>query len=276
MGLETGKKRISNSSQISITMDWLIQVALGKVLGVSLKSVVGKNINITAGEDYWEYGNAYTYTDNAGATYYFSGAAGDAGALLEIDLIVVTAAGLWVRETLALTHPGAAKTALVPTLGTPVRIEEIRVTGGTALANDIYFYEDSTVSSGTPTDLTKIRGWIRTANQKTLMGMYTCPSNTFALILEMRLDMSDGGVTQPGELRVSLNKKLYGGVFLDIDHFLLYNGSSQKEAGLDLGIIPAKTDLKFNVESYTGDGGVYGNVRMSILEFDSTIYTTGS
>ena len=62
-------------------------------------------------------------------------------------------------------------------LSTPlIRVFRGKNNGLTAFAGSIYVYENTTISSGVPTDLTKVRLLIDDGNNQTLMALYTIPA----------------------------------------------------------------------------------------------------
>ena len=168
------------------SIDFFLDAARGGVNGLEHVRVFGQNPDVdiaTDPEDVWDGEGLYNYTAAGGATYYISSSNNGDVIAVSLTLLTKDALGAWNEETFNVTLVGQTKTAIVtPSGDLPVRLQSIVNASGTALAGDVYVYEDSIVAAGVPADATKIRGKVLIGNERTLMALYTVPSGKTAYL----------------------------------------------------------------------------------------------
>ena len=164
----------SSSGAVRITSPFGLEVAKGRIAGVSSIHKFGQNPQIDNTEewDIWDGGDGADYTfSSSGVIHYISSS--NAGDTQTYDVI-----GLdenYLEQTISVTAVGQTKTQI----GTGEkfrRIVRIKNTGSTDNAGVVYVYEDDTVTAGVPDTATKIRGQIQIGNNQTLMAIYTIPA----------------------------------------------------------------------------------------------------
>ncbi len=177
-----------DGTNISNSEPFNLSVSQGKKSWYSWIDKFWKNDDIdtsTAPEDIWDQGWLYNFTVNTGAEYYVSSDNNSDTQELLFDTLTIDSNWNWNREEFLFTINWQTKTKIIsPSWDLFVRV--LRIISNADFWNDIqwnvYTYEDSTVTSGIPTDTTKIRAkiiWSRTAwmsNNQTKMNIFTIPT----------------------------------------------------------------------------------------------------
>jgi hypothetical protein len=195
-------------------LDFLLDVVQGGVSGLEHVHVFGQNADVDTGsdpEDVWDGEGLYNYTAAGGAPYFISSSNAGDTIVVAVTLLTEDALGAWNEETFNVTLVGQTKTAIVPPSGdVPVRLQSIVNATGTALAGDVYVYEDCIVAAGVPADATKIRGKVLIGNERTLMALYTVPSGKTAYLYGREAGIVSVVATT---MDARFYKRLAGGLF---------------------------------------------------------------
>lgn len=196
------------------SLDFLLDVANGGVPGLEHVHVFGQNPDVDTGtdpEDVWDGEGLYNYTAAGGAPYFISSSNNGDVIAVTLTLLTEDSLGAWNEETFNVTLVGQTKTAIVtPSGDDPVRLQSIVNATGTALAGDVYVYEDSVVAAGVPADPTKIRGKVLIGNERTLMALYTVPSGKTAYLYGREVGITSVAATT---MDARFYKRLVGGLF---------------------------------------------------------------
>lgn len=79
-----------------------------------------------------------------------------------------------------------------------------------SLQGDLYIYEDTTVTNGIPDDLTKIRGFVKRADNQSQMGIWTIPLNEQGALTDVILGISN---KVQAIVAFEIHARLVGGIF---------------------------------------------------------------
>jgi hypothetical protein len=222
--------------------DYLLEVAKGNVRGHSIYRKFGRidAILATTPADVWEYGittgaEEYTFSTTAAIDTISSSNAADNELLyvegLDIDYKTVI-------QTINLNGQNKV------TLATPLfRFNRAFNANGTNFLGSVYIYEDTAIVAGSPTDVTKVRGFISANGQQTLQGVYTVPAGSDAYLYELKTAM---GGRKSGFATYEAFLRPVNGVFLIKDtHDLTATGTSYRTDVFSAPRkFPAKTDFK--------------------------------
>ncbi|MEA3225154.1 MAG: hypothetical protein U9Q07_04325 [Planctomycetota bacterium] len=248
---------------VARNLPFLMDLARGNVSHMWRENIVGENPVIslaTDPEDVWDYSASRTYTAPGGAALFISSSAGADTQEVLVHVLVENASAEWILETLTVTLVGQAKTAIPVASGLlPVRVLKVENNDSSDFAGDVYVYEDDTLALGVPTTPAKVRAKVRIGNNKTLMAMYTIPSNRQGFLTRFVARTSSTidpqKVPSPGYTYaklpiVAIYIREFGGVWKCLTRGAISSmGSSNWEEDLTaIPLLPAKTDIKWTVD----------------------------
>lgn len=269
MGLKTTAGNVYNEP-------FKLLVSQGRVGGHSVVDKFGENPEIDTAstpEDIWEYGGEYTFTANAGTSYYFSSSdAGDTGQDIQFQVLTVDSNGNWNLEEFTQQTAGQTKTLLTPDSGDPiVRIfrMENNADAGNSLAGTLYVYEDDTVVAGVPQTPSLVRAIIDNGNNQTLMALYTIPTGYVGYLWKGEVGTSRAQAS--GVVQASYYSRRFGKLFKIKKRFDAVNTGTSTYIDIRSfpDPIPAKTDLLLKVESVSANGiGVFGAFDILLVRED--------
>jgi hypothetical protein len=209
---------------------FLFSVATGKLPGISFTRKFGSIDSIQADTpaDVWEYGatsgaERYPWCDDGVAciTTMSSDDADDDEALHIYGLDVNGNAVDYVQNI-----DGQNKVTLTVPLWA---INRVYNSNGTDLEGNVYVYEDTAISGGAPTDVTKVHGYVSIGEGQTLQGPYTVPAGKLAFIMGLETSLTKGVGASGVSANLRGRTREYGKVFRTQDEFNLFSlGSSQK------------------------------------------------
>lgn len=105
----------------------------------------------------------------------------------------------------------------IASLTTPlIRVFRLKNVGTSDLVGTVYCHETGTVSSGVPTDLSKVKAVITLGNNQTLMALYTIPAGTTAYMKRWYISQansSGGFFATAGIVGIRLWARPFGEVF---------------------------------------------------------------
>lgn len=137
----------------------------------------GANPDVDPGqrETIWTLGDEYIFTDEDNPVQYFisSSSAADTQ-VLSVETVGVNLAGRLQRQIVDVQLQGQTKT-LIPTPFLNTDSNRAFVKGPQGLAGDVYIYEDSAVSGGVPSDLSKVRSVVQQGKNQTRQAVYRVP-----------------------------------------------------------------------------------------------------
>jgi len=246
---------------VSRNLPFDLDVARGAVDGMSSAVVYGENADVdilTAPEDVWDPGGVYVYTASGGVPHYISSS--DNGDTQDVRgrLLSEDASGDWNAETFTFALVGQTKTLLVtPSGDDPVRILSIENIDATSNAGDVYVYENDTPAGGVPPTAAKIRAKMLAGLNKTLMALYTIPSDKTGFLLQAHAMLVSDTAAKP---ILSIFTRPVGGVFrlLDRVHLELSGLATWQYKWKSPPVIDAQTDIRWTVTSTDADNTAIG------------------
>ncbi len=156
--------------------DWFQSVSEGEIPGYSTMEKFGENPDIDTGtspEDVWDGGDLagagiYTFSTTADIDSVSSSNAGDTQ-----DITIIGLDANWAEVTQTVTLNGQIRVALTTSL---IRVYRAYNANSTNFAGNVSVYVNTALTAGVPTDVTKIRAYVRIGNNQTLMCIYTIPA----------------------------------------------------------------------------------------------------
>lgn len=212
-------------------------VTKGKISGAFSVHKFGRNGDVDAAEDVWSYGGDYTYPSAAATNYISSSNAGD-----DQEITIEGLDANWDRQTATQALDGQNKTEISSGL-TWMRVFRAYNTG-TALAGDVYVYEDDTLTAGVPDTATKVKAKIDQAENQSMMALYTIPSGYDGFLMTLWIN---GNGTTATTFDLSFLEKEYSQ-----DSFRTKFTMSGRNDGAGIympydlpRVIPEKTDIRW-------------------------------
>lgn len=202
-----------------------------------------------------------TVAEGARITHLSSSSAADVGQL--VDVVGLDADWLHVKQRVALA--GQTPVALDVPL---VRCHRMGVCPGCAALAGIIYASDGVVSSGTPTDPSKVGAIINNGDNQTLMGIFSTAADHVGLLYEGYVYQSRGSAAVTNEIEF---RARYGG--LDGAFNLTATGSISSTGSSVLHhyytsaplVLPPKTDLYVAANASAVGSGV--SVGFTVCEF---------
>lgn len=224
------------------------------------KSVLkfGRNGDLDTGtrETIWNQGDNETYVTTNAIDTISSSNAGDSQ---EVSIEYHTVAGtgtssVFTFGTQTATLNGQTKVVL----DTPgARVSRVLNTSSTAFAGDVYVYEDTAISSGVPTDATKIHAKVSAGDDQTFKCATTFSGTDYAFITMVYASVKR---STSAVIDFRLEVRTAGGVFLPKLEFSAVQSGGVSAVMLDPYIIvPKNADVRItgepNTNNTTADAG---------------------
>ena len=130
----------------------------------------------------------------------------NAGDTQDIEVLGLDANYALVTQTITIT--GQTRKALSTNL---IRVFRLKNVGSTDLAGDLYCYENTALTTGVPTDTTKVRAVIETGNNQTEMAVYTVPAGKTGYLRQWFA--SSSGAKKTTNYLMKLKARPFGQVF---------------------------------------------------------------
>jgi hypothetical protein len=222
-----------------------LKVAMGEIAGYSFIEKFGENPQVdtaTTPEDVWDEGGEYTFSTTAAIDSLSSDDIGDT----DIDITVVGLDTDWNEVTQTIPTDavdGRTRVALTTNL---LRFFRAFNANGVELLGNVYVYENTALTLGKPTDVTKIRGKIQIGHGQTLMAIYSVPAGHTGYFLKGYVGLTTGVTSRSAAL--TWNARLLGGVFRTQSAIGLSSGGSstwQYEYPVPVSV-PEKSDIKIS------------------------------
>lgn len=246
--------------------DFEFRVGLGMVQGWSNIRKFANRDDIDAADgfvDIWNYPGAdnYTYSTTADIDRLVSS---DVDDTQQVVLFGLDENWLEVSQTLTLTGQTPVEIPIAY-----IRSFRMFNAGSVDFEGEIYAYVDSTVEDGVPADATKVRMYIDSDDNQTLMSQYTIPADKTGVFVNFSVALSKDVATTSAT--VVGRARPFGGVFTTKTKFAISTtGTSQYVAFQRIPIrFPARTDMVFR-SSVSANGTSIGVVYSMVL-VDSTI-----
>lgn len=234
------------------TTNFLIAVQQGLVPGHSIISKFAENPDIDSGSpaDVWDFPDAllYTFSSTAAIDSISSDNAGDT-----IEIVVQGLDADFKEVTQAVMINGQTRVALPTPL---IRCHRAFNGNGVDMLGNVYVYENTPISGGVPIDSTKVRAYISTFEQQTLMGVYTVPAGKTAFFLGFMASLSKPVASATAIITGS--SRPFERVFRTQLRFAISSvGSSSVEVPSNaFSLFPAKTDFVAHANASANNTGV--------------------
>ena len=231
-------------------MPFELRVSLGMEEGMSIVDKFGANNDVdtaTVPEYIWPLGNGYSWGNDTGEPLYMSSSnVGDTQST-DVTVLVTPDGGItWNEETIRENLAGQTQT-LVPASFPVARASraESDADMGNDYLGDIYFYYNTPIVAGVPTDLSKVIAFIPSGaerNQSKQL-MYTIPSGYWGFLYRGEAGITRGGAAN--ECEFSYLSRRFGKVFKEKKDFGVTNQGNPYYVDLRPfpDILPEKTDL---------------------------------
>lgn len=257
-----GKAILNVNGTGLLSDDFLRSVSFGSVDGFKRERKYGEIIldSGDAERTIWQYGgkslNDRDYIWQAAAVEHFISSSNNA------DDQIIEISGLDENKqlkTVKITLVGQTKT----TIGEWYRVWRAENIGTTVIAGTVFIYEDVTVTTGTPTDLGKVRSYIDASHQQTLQCFYTIPIDYIGIILNYRvLTVTRVASYVSGRLFTRRD----GGVFVHKEPYGVHSYSNLNVDKKVPDLIMPLTDIKYTAEVSANDTEVSLTFEMLLVE----------
>lgn len=240
-----------------LVLPFILKVAMGNIPGVTYERKFGAIDSIQAATpaDCWAYGvtpgaERYTWSDDGVADI---DRVSSSSALDTIDVRItgLDIDGYLVSQNITLT--GQTPVALTTPLW---RVNRVENNNGSPLAGNVYVFVNGATSGGVPTDVTRVRGYIKLGDEQTLQTIYTVPKGKTAFLMGSEVSISKTGV-QAGTINFAGFIRLFGKVFKVKDQYdLVSTGTSRTLFNSPMwGPFPELSDFRPRVTASTSGMG---------------------
>ena len=202
----------------------------------------------------------YNYSTSAIIDSISSSSASDTGAT-EIQGLDTD----WNLIIQTVTMTGQTRKALDTSL---VRVFRIKNMGSTDFVGVPYIYENTAISTGVPTDKTKIRALVQIGNNQTLMAIYTIPAGYTGYIYGFSASGANGAFNNLGQSIIRLYARPYGGVF-QLKKIIALNSAGNSFPQKDWEIpekFPEKTDIEIRVDTTVNESALAGGFDLVLIK----------
>jgi len=269
---------IVNQADIMRNMEYTtfkLRVATFQIPGYSWIDKFGKNPDLDTAdqpEEIWELGGEYPWGNDLGETLYVSSSDDLDNQEIEFSCLTIDGNGNWNKETFTQVINGQTKTALIPPSGNPVvrcnRMESLANFGDDILGI-VYAYYDTTVSSGTPDDITKVLSAIVNGSNQTKQLTYTVPTGYVGFLMRGEAGIGRGSGTD--QVDMAYKSRRFGKVFKSKKDFTLMTSgnSTYKDERMVWDPVPSRTDLSVQSTLVTGNNMTsWGTFDILLIEED--------
>lgn len=238
-----------------------MEVALGRVNGVSYVLKYFENADIDTTREDVNYGGDLTYLAAAAPIFISSSNNSDTQTMrvqgIDGDYKLI-------QEDIVMA--GQAKTALTKQF---LRIHRAYNISSTSFAGTVYLYADDTVTAGVPQTASKIQVTIPSSSQQTLTSAYTIPAGYAGLLSQWHIGVGRS-ITTTGTIWLQIREP--GGVFRVRDSFECLNTAETLNRTYCVPLyIPAKSDVKFSCETSANNVDVYGNYCLYLFDLKTAM-----
>jgi hypothetical protein len=253
-------------SLIQTNRSFELACSMGLIPGYSKVDKWGINDEITTAsdpEDVWEGGGLYNY--DADGTAPIVSLASDNGAdTQEIYIEGLDINGVLVTQNITLA--GTTRVALTTPLWRVFRMEN---EGTTNLVGTVFCY----TGVGTVPSIgdAEVRAIIDDGNNQTQMAIYTIPAGKVGFLYYGDIAMAFSSGPTGGEFaRVTYRSRRFGKVFKIKKTITLTSGGSTifQDYRRFPDIIPAKTDIRINVQEVSATMGVSASIDLLLINED--------
>ena len=265
--------------------DFILAVQMGLVPGFSTIAKFGHNPEITTEsepEDIWHEGGLYTFStdqliDTASCVDPL-----DVGQIMVVEGILNadTIGNIETGETRGYFVTNGDNKVLLydtPTLDNPIKYLRINRaynispdTPGGPLRNSLYIYEDTALTAGKPTDVTKIRAKIQNGDNQTQQAIYTVPPKKVVFLYRGEMGVIFTGNPSSGNnyARGTYRSRGLGRVFrINKTVSVMVSASSTYQ---DARSFPdagsAMADIRLVIEEVSATMGVWGTFDLLVVD----------
>lgn len=164
-----------------------------------------------------------------------------------------------------ITITGQTRKALTTDL---VRVFRIKNVGSSDFVGVPYIYENTAISTGVPTDKTKVRALVQIGNNQTLMSVYTIPAGYTGYMFEFDASGANGTFNNLGQSIIKLYARPYGGVF-QLKRIIALNsaGDSFPEKSWEVPEkFAEKTDIELRVNTSVDASAIAGGFDLVLIK----------
>ncbi len=238
--------------------EFLLEVAKGNVPGHSSIHISGHNENVGATfEDVWAQGGDYTDSTVAVVHYISSSSAADT-----MEFKVDYLDSDWMPQTLTVTLAGQTKTQ-IGTGETMIRVQSVSNDSGTAIAGDVYVYENDTVTAGIPDTATLVRAKVEILHNKSVIAKFAVPADKTAFHLDTMVSTAVAKDTE-----TLLMVRQFGKTYLVHEHINIISNYIPNMTSAHISVLP-KSDIKYRAKAAGAGGSV--NASFGLLLVDTVL-----
>lgn len=238
---------------------FLLLVTMGEVPGATYIAKFGENPDVDTGttpEDIWSQGGLYNFSNSPIIDTISSSNASDTE-----PIIIFGLDSNWDLVQQEITLNGQNKVSLTTSL---IRVYRMINNGSNDLQGTVYVYEDTAISSGVPTDTTKIRAVINNGDNQTLMSIFSVPQNSKAYLINGYIT---AGRTATSVVTASLRVRPFGSVFQTKLRISIDTSASSTWNFQSFSQVPEKSDILVRVESVSNNNtGVTAGYSVLIID----------
>lgn len=244
-----------------VTDNLNFEISKGTIPNHSKLSVLGATDALTQNvdTDVWNFSDETTYTFSS--TAIIDSISSDDNADTQ-DFFIDGLDSNWLRVIQTITLTGQTRKALDTSL---LRVNQIINVDSSATLGNVYVYENTALTSGKPTDTTKVRAFSSINRQISHMGILSIAANKTAWFNGLRIGLSRKQATIAeftGSFRV------FGGIFLPRIEATLNTVGTSTIMIPTVGYlkIPPKTDIKGTVNADATGAGMSLNLNLIITD----------
>lgn len=212
----------------------------------------GRNDDLDTGtrETIWNNGGDETYVTTNAIDTISSSSASDTQ-VLQVEYHTVTGTGASAQYTFGLQDVALNGQSKVPLSVPGARTSRIRNNGDVPLVGNVYVYEDTAISGGVPTDVTKIHAEVLAGDDQSFKAATTFSNTDYAFITSVY-----GSVKRSTSAVVDfrLETRAPGGIFLPKLEFSAVQSGGVAQIILDpFIIVPKNYDVRITGQSNTNN-----------------------
>lgn len=242
------------STTVTPVTDPLSEVALGNYTGRSSINKFGNAPDFDTGDGevtIWDGAEDGTAWENMVYDYSATADIDSISSSSGSDTVQMEIQGLdtnYALVTQNATLQGQTRVALGTSL---IRVFRVKNIGAANLVGHVAVYPNTALTSGIPTDKSKIRAVVHPENNQTEMAIYTVPNGYTALL--HRMYANTAGATRSAEYLIKLKARPFGQVFQLKQKAVIADGNQialDREFSLPIAF-SAKTDIEMTAQILT-------------------------
>ena len=230
----------------SIPENFGLEVARGAMFGITGVHKFGRNPDVDSGtipETVWPYGGVASWSSSAETWYAMSTDASDTAVQVQVEGCGVSYTEVTQSVTLNGQTPVALGTALL-------RVNSIRVIGGTQPLGTLYLSRTNAATAGVPTTASDVRGRVDPADNAGLAAVYTIPAGYTGFLVKLYMEASSS------DTEIALRSRSQNGVWITRSATrLAAAGRADVHWEIPLAL-PEKTDIEVRVTVSTNSNNV--------------------